>query len=160
MAAPMRRWTTPSPRHYIVGLPMATQTSRCAAFTLLPGLTSFNPSPCGFSDEYHRTGAIDLRTTAKPGTARIGEGTCTSRGCSFLLNRNLDFWKKTMRFPWLVVLAFVLNAVLGGAAQSSVPIEKIDAVVRAEMDRQHIPGISLLVAGNGKTVLAKGYGLA
>jgi len=65
-----------------------------------------------------------------------------------------------MRFPWLVVLAFVLNAVLGGAAQSSVPIEKIDAVVRAEMDRQHIPGISLLVAGNGKTVLAKGYGLA
>jgi CubicO group peptidase (beta-lactamase class C family) len=37
---------------------------------------------------------------------------------------------------------------------------KVDDFVREEMSSQHIPGISLLVNKDGKTVLAEGYGLA
>ena len=35
-----------------------------------------------------------------------------------------------------------------------------DDFVRAEMDKQHIPGLALLVARDGKTLKAQGYGLA
>src|SRR6266436_1897170 len=37
---------------------------------------------------------------------------------------------------------------------------KVDDLVRDEMQSQHIPGVSLLVNKEGKIVLAKGYGLA
>jgi len=46
------------------------------------------------------------------------------------------------------------------SAQSQPPQDKVDQYVRAEMQRQHIPGLSLLVAKGGKTVLAEGFGLA
>ena len=39
-------------------------------------------------------------------------------------------------------------------------VAKVDDFVREEMRSQHIPGLSLLVNKDGKTVLAKGYGLA
>lgn len=38
--------------------------------------------------------------------------------------------------------------------------DKIDQFVQAEMRQQHIPGLALLVARDGKTVRAQGYGLA
>src|SRR2546427_1423946 len=37
---------------------------------------------------------------------------------------------------------------------------KVDDYVKAEMQRQHIPGLSLAVVRDGQIVLAKGYGLA
>jgi CubicO group peptidase (beta-lactamase class C family) len=36
----------------------------------------------------------------------------------------------------------------------------VDDYVQREMERQHIPGLSMLVARDGKVVFAKGYGLA
>jgi CubicO group peptidase (beta-lactamase class C family) len=49
------------------------------------------------------------------------------------------------------------------AVTPCLPAQTADAVdqfVKGEMHKQHIPGLSLLVARNGKTVLSKGYGLA
>ncbi|MBV8051330.1 MAG: beta-lactamase family protein [Acidobacteriaceae bacterium] len=37
---------------------------------------------------------------------------------------------------------------------------RVDLYIQSELQRQHIPGISLLVARNGSIVRAKGYGLA
>src|SRR5260221_14716476 len=39
-------------------------------------------------------------------------------------------------------------------------VVKVDDLVREEMHSQYIPGVSLLVNQDGKTVLVKGYGLA
>jgi CubicO group peptidase (beta-lactamase class C family) len=44
-------------------------------------------------------------------------------------------------------------------AQNSTA-DQVDEYVHAEMQRQHIPGLSLLVARDGKIVRAQGYGLA
>ena len=38
--------------------------------------------------------------------------------------------------------------------------DAVDEYVRAEMERQHIPGLSLLVSRDGKPIRAQGYGLA
>src|SRR5262249_39940022 len=37
---------------------------------------------------------------------------------------------------------------------------QVDALVRAEVEKRHTPGLSLAVVRNGKVVLAKGYGFA
>ncbi|MBX3014159.1 MAG: beta-lactamase family protein [Caldilineaceae bacterium] len=36
----------------------------------------------------------------------------------------------------------------------------IDALIQSEMEKQHIPGLSLAIARRGKVTMAKGYGLA
>jgi hypothetical protein len=36
----------------------------------------------------------------------------------------------------------------------------VDAYVAAEMDRQHLPGLSLAIVKDGKIIKAKGYGMA
>jgi len=46
------------------------------------------------------------------------------------------------------------------AAQNSTLDAKITDYVKAEIERQHIPGLALLVAKDGKTVRAEGFGLA
>jgi CubicO group peptidase (beta-lactamase class C family) len=46
---------------------------------------------------------------------------------------------------------------LSALAQAPDPV---DAYVNSEMQRQHIPGLSLLVARDGKTVRAQGYGFS
>lgn len=46
------------------------------------------------------------------------------------------------------------------AAQSGVSIENIDAVVRAEMERQKVPGIAIAIVKDGDLFVAKGYGFA
>lgn len=55
--------------------------------------------------------------------------------------------------PLLLLLSMSCFAQDGGSA-------RIDDYVRAEMDAQKIPGLSLAVIKNGEIVLAKGYGLA
>src|SRR5258706_516100 len=38
--------------------------------------------------------------------------------------------------------------------------DQVDAYIKAEMEKRHVPGISVAVVRDGKVVLAKGYGLA
>jgi len=45
-------------------------------------------------------------------------------------------------------------------AQQSTITSAVDDYVKSEMQRQHIPGLSLLVAKSGKIVQAEGFGLA
>lgn len=54
-------------------------------------------------------------------------------------------------------LAFAVHPAL---AQSLPSLDKVDGVVRAEMARQHIPGLAVAVVKDGSPVLVKGYGLA
>jgi CubicO group peptidase (beta-lactamase class C family) len=46
------------------------------------------------------------------------------------------------------------------AEAPAVKPEEVDAGVRAEMDRQHIPGLSLAVVKDGKVIRSAGYGFA
>src|ERR1700733_2098365 len=57
----------------------------------------------------------------------------------------------------ILVLCFLLSACL---AQASPPADEVTRIVRAEMEKQRIPGLALLVARNGVTIRAEGYGLA
>ena len=57
-----------------------------------------------------------------------------------------------------VALLFQLCRV--GLAQDSALASSVSEYVKAEMQRQHIPGLSLLVAKGGKIVLAEGFGLS
>jgi CubicO group peptidase (beta-lactamase class C family) len=45
-------------------------------------------------------------------------------------------------------------------ASAACRADAIDAIVHAEMKRQHIPGLSLAIVKNGKVVKLRGYGLA
>jgi CubicO group peptidase (beta-lactamase class C family) len=55
--------------------------------------------------------------------------------------------------------ALILLVAITCLAQGSLE-SKVDEYVRAEMQAQHIPGLSLAVIKDGRIVLAKGYGLA
>jgi len=57
--------------------------------------------------------------------------------------------------PLLLLLTLASSI---GIAQELTP--SISEYVKAEMERQHIPGLSLLVAKGGKVVLAQGFGFA
>ncbi len=59
----------------------------------------------------------------------------------------------------IAVLVFVLSAVISGGAQNS-PEASVDKFIKAQMERQKIPGVSLAVVKNGKPLMVKGYGLA
>jgi CubicO group peptidase (beta-lactamase class C family) len=61
-------------------------------------------------------------------------------------------------FPHLI--SFVLVACCASAAQRLATTSAVTEYVRAEMERCHIPGLSLLVARNGKIIRAEGFGLA
>ncbi len=56
----------------------------------------------------------------------------------------------------ILVLALVLLLTATAAAQS----DQVDKYVQAEMQKQHIPELSLVVVRDGKIIKAKGYGLA
>jgi CubicO group peptidase (beta-lactamase class C family) len=56
-----------------------------------------------------------------------------------------------------LVLFFVLFA---RAAFAADPADAVDDYIRAEMARQHIPGLALLVSRDGQVVRAQGYGLS
>lgn len=57
-------------------------------------------------------------------------------------------------------IASVFLACFACVAQDSALTTSIAEYVKAEMERQHIPGLSLLVAKGGKVVLVEGFGLA
>jgi CubicO group peptidase (beta-lactamase class C family) len=60
---------------------------------------------------------------------------------------------------WIVRVA-VIDLLAVVHAQSSPTTADVANYVNAEMQRQHIPGLSLLVVKDGKTVLAQGFGLS
>jgi len=64
-----------------------------------------------------------------------------------------------MKLRWTVLFAFfvLLAANQLGVAQTS---DAVDDYVRGEMQKQHIPGLALLVSRNGKPVRAQGYGFS
>src|SRR3974390_2676609 len=59
------------------------------------------------------------------------------------------------RFASAVCLILFATAISGGQDSAAVT-----AYVKAEMQLQHIPGLSLLVVRNGKIVRSEGFGLA
>jgi len=58
----------------------------------------------------------------------------------------------------LILLMLLVS--LAASAQAPASGDPIDNYIRSEMQRQHIPGLSLLVSRDGKIVRAQGYGLA
>ncbi|MGH9959420.1 MAG: serine hydrolase domain-containing protein [Pyrinomonadaceae bacterium] len=59
----------------------------------------------------------------------------------------------------LATAVLLLLFLIPGASQD-IHSTKVDDFVKAEMQKQHIPGVSLAVVKDGKIVLAKGYGFA
>jgi CubicO group peptidase (beta-lactamase class C family) len=56
---------------------------------------------------------------------------------------------------------FVLALFLAGAAEAQDSLaQRIDAFVRAEMERQHVPGVAIGVVKGGTVIKAQGYGFA
>jgi CubicO group peptidase (beta-lactamase class C family) len=58
------------------------------------------------------------------------------------------------------VSLFIFFSICVAKAQSPAATSAVTDYVKAEMQRQHIPGLSLLVVKNGKIVRAEGFGLA
>jgi CubicO group peptidase (beta-lactamase class C family) len=54
----------------------------------------------------------------------------------------------------------VAFALARAAAAQPAPMAKIDEFVRAEMERQHIPGVAVAIVKNGAPIKIEGYGLA
>jgi CubicO group peptidase (beta-lactamase class C family) len=57
---------------------------------------------------------------------------------------------------YTTLLALMLFVAAGGVARA----DKIDDFIRAEMQKHHVPGLSLAVVKDGKIVKVEGYGLA
>jgi CubicO group peptidase (beta-lactamase class C family) len=64
------------------------------------------------------------------------------------------------RFFLLVVCLSLFFSAVRAPAQSPAITAAVTDYVKAEMQRQHIPGLSLLVVKNGKILRAEGFGLA
>lgn len=63
-----------------------------------------------------------------------------------------------MKYPTAILaFAFLLSAHLARAAPKP---DEVARTVRAEMEKQHIPGLALLVSRNGVPIRAQGFGLA
>lgn len=57
--------------------------------------------------------------------------------------------------PW--AHALIAGLLAAGPARAA---DRIDAIVAAEMKRQHLPGVAVAVVKNGRIVVDRGYGLA
>src|SRR5262245_61663762 len=66
------------------------------------------------------------------------------------MKRDEGFIKRTLLFA----------IVLLGAAAVAARADKVDDYVKAEMQKQHVPGLSLAVIKDGKVIKVEGYGLA
>src|ERR1700753_1121587 len=64
-----------------------------------------------------------------------------------------------LRRPLFVSLLLLFVASIPQAQDSSLD-GAVTKYVKAEMQRQHIPGLSLLIVSKGKTIRAEGFGLA
>lgn len=65
-----------------------------------------------------------------------------------------------MRISRVLLTACLALCVLPAYPQQSTITTAVDDYVKSEMQRQHIPGLSLLVAKAGKIISAEGFGLA
>jgi CubicO group peptidase (beta-lactamase class C family) len=74
------------------------------------------------------------------------------------MDKALHHPMRGVRFSLIPLI--VLLAVCGRAQTSAPPSDPVDQYVQSEMQKQHIPGLALLVARDGKIVKAQGYGLA
>src|SRR5512138_1712347 len=54
----------------------------------------------------------------------------------------------------------VLALLVAFAAGAMPGADRVDEFVRAEMERQHIPGLALAILKNGEPVRLQGYGVA
>jgi len=70
-----------------------------------------------------------------------------------------DLTNHMMRLNPLRLISLIFFLSIAAVAQTLAP-DPVDAYVHAEMQREHIPGLSLLVSRDGKPVRAQGYGLA
>ncbi len=60
----------------------------------------------------------------------------------------------------LALLSFLLLGFTASRAAAASVNARIDAFVRAELERQKVPGVGIGIVKNGKVLLAKGYGFA
>src|SRR5438874_8252115 len=60
----------------------------------------------------------------------------------------------------VAVLTALASLALSSARSQTTAVGDVDGVVRAEMERQHIPGVAVGVVRGGTVLTAKGYGLA
>jgi CubicO group peptidase (beta-lactamase class C family) len=67
--------------------------------------------------------------------------------------------RRSSAFPILALCLLLLSA-FGSQAQNPATTGAVTEYIKTEMERQHIPGLSLLVAKEGKIVRADGFGLA
>ena len=65
-----------------------------------------------------------------------------------------------LRLPALIAVAFVPVLVSAISAQTNSETDGVGTYVHEEMQREHIPGVALLVSRGGKIVRAEGFGLA
>ena len=54
------------------------------------------------------------------------------------------------------ILAFAISLIFSAPALADIPVDAVSRFVRAEMQRQHIPGLTLLVSRNGTPLRAEG----
>jgi D-alanyl-D-alanine carboxypeptidase len=59
-----------------------------------------------------------------------------------------------------ILFAIAASLTAQTAGSTSAPLDTIDRYIAAEMQRQHIPGLSLAVVRAGKVIKAQGYGMA
>ena len=64
-----------------------------------------------------------------------------------------------MRHPAIVILVLSL-LLFTNLAQAAPKADEVARTVRAEMEKQHIPGLALLVSRNGVPIRAQGFGVA
>jgi len=57
------------------------------------------------------------------------------------------------------LLAGVVLLLISTAVLNQAQVDAVDEYVRAEMQKQHIPGLALLVARQGKPIRAQRFGL-
>jgi CubicO group peptidase (beta-lactamase class C family) len=67
--------------------------------------------------------------------------------------------RRSSAFP-ILALGLLLLFAFGSQAQNPATAGAVTEYIQTEMERQHIPGLSLLVAKEGKIVRAHGFGLA
>lgn len=69
--------------------------------------------------------------------------------------------KSSRRVTLLLTIALPCASFTGAGASGNDPLgAKIDAFVKAEMQRQHVPGVAIAVVKDGKVLKADGYGFA
>jgi CubicO group peptidase (beta-lactamase class C family) len=84
----------------------------------------------------------------------------TQSGGSLLAIRTNPRQTIPMNRVFAFSIVVLLLCRLAAAQVSTSSADPVDAIVRSEMQRQHIPGVALLVARDGRILRAEGYGFS